>query len=100
MFYVLVVTALVAVPATPITAPSGKPGYSLKCHGWGRTIEDCYEKAAELCPHGYNIENQDNQIQGIPQPNGGTVIINRSYMLISCRDKPPEQDGAPKPQKP
>lgn len=88
--------ALVEPSVTPVTAPSGKPGYSMKCSGWGRSIEDCYKKAAELCPHGYVIENQQQSTQGIPQQNGSTVIIQRDYMLISCKDAPKPEDP-PKP---
>jgi len=103
---VLIVAALVAAsPAsaglvdpsvTSVTAPSGKPGYSMKCSGWMRTIEDCYKKAAELCPHGYVIENQQQSTQGIPQGNGSTVIIQRDYMLITCKDAPKQDAPAEK----
>jgi|GEM_PF-2371619 len=86
-------------PVTEVTAPSGKKGYSLKCSGFGRTIEDCYKKAGEICPNGYDIENTSRTVQGIPQATGSTIIVSKEYMLISCKDKAPD-DGTPDQKSP
>lgn len=45
------------------TGPSGRDAYSMKCHGMGRTLEKCYQKAGEVCPAGYNlIDNSPNVV--------------------------------------
>ena len=39
--------------AEPMKTPSGRMGYVIACEGL--EIEDCYAKAAEVCPNGYLI---------------------------------------------
>ncbi len=42
-----------------MTLPSGQIGQSIRCDGAMLTIEACYEKAAEVCPGGYEVINTD-----------------------------------------
>ena len=42
--------------ATPVTTPSGNRGFSVSC-GAAR-LDDCYAKAGEVCPSGYEILDQ------------------------------------------
>lgn len=64
-----------AVSATPVTGPEGKSAYSLKCAGYGRTLDDCYKKAGEVCPAGYKIDAMPT-----------SAIGPGAYMLVSCKD--------------
>src|SRR6185295_13605155 len=82
---------LVDASVTEVVPPSGRPGYLLKCSGWGRKIVACYRKAVELCPHGYDVERQNTGTTWAPSPSGGVVIAPKNYMLISCRDTPPNK---------
>lgn len=77
---VALILAGCAVSPSPVTAPSGRPGYSMKCSGFGKSVQDCYAKAAELCPQGYNVEANKSQFVMV-EGTGGT----REYMLISCK---------------
>lgn len=67
--------------ATKIVAPSGKAGYSLNC---GSKLDNCYEKAGELCPNGYTMINQSSGTVGVPF-QGGMVIAPQHGMAIECR---------------
>ena len=84
---------LVDASVTEVVAPSGRPGYSLKCSGWGRNIVDCYRKAVEVCPHGYDVERQYTGTTWVPSPKRGVIIAPKNSMIISCRDKLPDKQA-------
>ena len=44
-----------AVKAEHFVGPNSRPAYSMKCSGMGITLDDCFKKAGEVCPTGYNI---------------------------------------------
>jgi hypothetical protein len=52
---VLMLGACAPVKAERFVGPNGGTGYSMKCSGMGRTQDDCYKKAGEMCPMGYLI---------------------------------------------
>lgn len=85
-----VATALVlsgcAVPAKPISGPQGKTAYSLKCSGMGRTTEDCYEKAGELCPAGYIVEDVSRRAGPVVVSGNSIIPTSTEYMLVTCKD--------------
>lgn len=53
--FVVVMTACAEVHPREFRGPNGKTAYSMRCSGMGRTLDDCYQKAGELCPVGYYI---------------------------------------------
>jgi len=62
------------VTATPVSGPSGGTSYSMVCQGMGRTKEACYQKAGEICPQGYNIEDSSTG-----------ALAQQNTLLITCR---------------
>jgi len=52
--------------------PNGKTAYSMRCSGFGRTIQECYQKAGEVCPSGYNI---------VENSSGTVAVMNQSMMV-------------------
>lgn len=64
--------------------PNGKTAYSMKCSGMGRTLDECYQKAGELCLDGYTIVDRTSGIVGVPS-NGGTLISTRQGLAIECK---------------
>ena len=46
-----------AVTATQIYGRDGLPYQYVECRGLWRTLEDCYQKASQVCPSGYRIDN-------------------------------------------
>ncbi|HZR81120.1 MAG TPA: hypothetical protein VFD92_08480 [Candidatus Binatia bacterium] len=46
-----------AVTATQIHGNDGKSYQYVECKGLFRTLDDCYVKANEVCPAGYQIDN-------------------------------------------
>ncbi len=63
------------------TGPDGKPAYSLRCGDMG----DCYQKAIELCPAGYNVIGSTSGTLGVPTTNGGTIMVPDLSMQVSCK---------------
>lgn len=57
----------------------------MKCSGFGRSLESCYQEAGKLCPNGYDIIDQSSSMVAIPQSGGGTLIAPRDRMAIECR---------------
>jgi hypothetical protein len=46
-----------AITSTQIYGRDGSPYQYIECRGIWRTLEDCYQKANQVCPSGYRIEN-------------------------------------------
>lgn len=83
--------------STQVVLPSGARGYSINCSGAALTWGQCYEKAGNLCPHGYKIIEQEGQTPGAvvgasPTALFGTPIVNRT-MLVQCKSKEQQQSG-------
>lgn len=67
--------------STKMILPSGVTGYSIEC---GAYSQECYKKAGELCPNGYDIvSDQTTQRTFFSFYGGGS---NPNYVfLIQCR---------------
>jgi hypothetical protein len=72
-------------------APDGGPAWAVAC---ARTIGECYDECARVCPYGYNIIDKSNEgyvsQSGAVGGNGwavgqGSSAIDRISMLISCK---------------
>lgn len=64
--------------------PNGKTAYSMRCSGMGRTLDDCYQKAGELCPGGYTII--DRATGQVAVGYGGRLVGAPQYNLaIECK---------------
>lgn len=64
-----------------VNGPNGTPAYSLRC---GMNAQSCYEKAGELCPHGYTVLNEANGFAVAPTARG--LVGGSQYeLLIECR---------------
>jgi len=64
--------------------PSGKAAYSMRCSGFGRTLDACDKKARELCPSGYTII----AVVAVPPPiSGGIMVAPQSDLglAIECK---------------
>lgn len=44
-----------SVEPVAVTGPSGGTAYSMSCAGGGLSMEDCFVKASEMCPAGYDV---------------------------------------------
>lgn len=85
---VLVVVALVAggcATHREIKGPNGVPAYYIKC---GAAVQyRCYEEAAEVCPNGYSIiDNQSGRVAAAVSSNGTQAIAgSHGSMFIECK---------------
>lgn len=68
----------------PINGPSGRPAYTMQCSGMGRTLEDCYQKAGELCSRGYTVIDRDSSIVAVPAA-GGVMAAPRHMLAVECK---------------
>jgi hypothetical protein len=78
--YVLVLVG--CATATPITTPNGTPGYVIECPD---DLPACYQKAAEVCPSGYNVLNQSTASAGAVLVGNTMVASNNHQMTIECK---------------
>lgn len=51
----LLMSSCASIDPTPFKGPNGGTAYAMKCSGFGRTLDACYQKAGEVCPSGYTI---------------------------------------------
>jgi hypothetical protein len=80
----LLTNACVAVKPQPFKGPNGKNAYSMKCSGMGRTLDECYQKAGEVCPDGYNIIDRASGTVAIPV-QGGFMAAPQHNLAIECK---------------
>ena len=86
---------LSCVHVTDVRGPDGEPAHLITCTG---ATHDCYDKATELCPGGYEIRSSDTRRNG---PSSSFLEV-----LVSCKaDMPSEPEVvatpvAPQPEAP
>ena len=68
--------------------PDGRKGLSINCSGSAMTWNNCYEKAGEQCPGGYDIISKDGDgTSGFGAGNGwafGSAASTRT-LLVACK---------------
>ena len=72
-----------AIEPISMSGPDGKQGYTMNCDS---RIEQCHQKAAELCPEGYDILDHAKKASTVV-PNYGEypVTIITESLTIQCR---------------
>jgi len=79
------------VSAQALVLPDGSSGQAISCNGLAHSINDCYAKAGEMCPIGYDILSGGSESRqvGFASINayGGSAfsgpVIKRS-LLVRC----------------
>lgn len=80
---VLLLAGCASIDPHQFVGPHGKVAYSMKCSGFGRTLDDCYKAAGEICPSGYSfIDNSSDTVAFAT--NGKLVAGARRNMTIEC----------------
>ncbi|MEP4148722.1 MAG: hypothetical protein ABJL54_16005 [Halioglobus sp.] len=74
-----------SIKPEPITGPNGEQGFTMRCSGYGRTLEDCYAEAGKVCPNGYSVVGQNSSMVAIPTSNGGTMAAPQHNLTIECK---------------
>ena len=85
IFYFVLFTLLAGCATSKsIQGPNGTEAFVISCRG--NNIEDCYEKAAEVCPNGYKFldrgENQNTAV--IPVGSSFMAVRGKNKILIEC----------------
>ncbi len=88
IFYLVVIIFLIfgcaSVNPIPFKGPNSKDAYSMKCSGFGRSWEDCFVKAGELCPAGYNVISQTSGTLAVPV-GGSVMAAPKQALAIECK---------------
>jgi hypothetical protein len=71
------------VQVSEVKGPDGKAALALKCGN----ATDCYKKAGELCPDGYDFVNSTTGTVIVPMNNGSSIGTPQTTVLVEC--KPP-----------
>ena len=74
-----------AADATPVRGPDGQTWLSITCR---RSQTECYEKAGEECPNGYEVASNSGGSSMHAFVAGGTLYAGRRYdgeMLVKCK---------------
>lgn len=74
-------------PVQPIQlqGPNGRPAYTMQCSGMGRTIEQCYQAASQVCPAGYAIIDRPAGPTGFVPVGGMLVGVQRQGLTVECK---------------
>ena len=84
IFVFPVLLAACSVSPRQFIGPNGGTAYSMRCSGGGRSLDDCYRKAGEICPSGYAIIDRSSSVFGVPTASG-TIIGTHHSLVIECR---------------
>ncbi len=83
----LIVLVLVLLNGCAITkqikTPNGNDGYYISCNGLAVSISVCYEKAAKLCPKGYEIIDKNNN-SGVAITPHAIGSMSKKGIFIEC----------------
>jgi hypothetical protein len=68
----------------------GRPGqYLIECDGSAVPLGKCYAKAAELCPRGYDVENQERTNGPLTGGAGGGMgafgSMEHKSIVVQCK---------------
>jgi hypothetical protein len=83
---ILLASSCNSAVARPVTTPSGRRGYAIDCRG---NQNNCFEKAGEVCPQGYDIVDDARGTTGVRISSGYAtgVSIDKKFsgqLLIAC----------------
>lgn len=78
-------TACADITPQPIVGPDGRQAFAMECSGYGRTLEQCYAKAGELCAVGYDVVDRASGVAVVPLANGGLLAAPKNSLIIQCR---------------
>ena len=73
-----------AVEPKQFIGPNGKTAYSMRCSGMGRSLDECYQKAGEMCPNGYTIVDRSTGTVAVPV-NGSIMAAPQNNLAIECK---------------
>lgn len=69
--------------------PDGRAGLSINCSGAAMSWNQCYEKAGDRCPHGYDIISKDgdggNGMAGGSRSGFFGASGNSRALMVSCK---------------
>lgn len=84
LFEVMIFSLLIGCATSrTIMGPNGKPAQSINCP---RSIENCYEKASEVCPGGYKVLNSNDESSFIHNSYNGQITPYQRYnMFVECK---------------
>ncbi len=79
----LLLSSCATINPVSITGPSGKQGFSMDCV---TSTPNCFSKAGELCPNGYDIIDHSTT-SSIVVPHYGAYPMNvtRESLTIECK---------------
>jgi hypothetical protein len=69
--------------------PDGRKGLSINCSGSAMSWNQCYEKAGDQCPNGYDIISKDGD-GGDAMAGGGNGLwaagsANTRSLMVTCK---------------
>jgi len=75
------------VTARPLTLPSGAQGEVILCNGMARSIADCYEKAGEACPSGYDVVDASGEAHPLIMATSSSLVggsVVHRPLMVQC----------------
>lgn len=83
LFMLIGITACTTIKPVSITGPSGQQGFSMDCV---TSTTDCFAKAGNLCPNGYDIVDHST-VSSMVVPHYGAypMTVTRESLTIECK---------------
>lgn len=72
-----------AINPTPLTTSNGKQGYTIQCDSG---VAKCEQKAAKLCPDGYDILDHSKKTTTlVPHYGEYPMTVNIENLTVECK---------------
>jgi hypothetical protein len=81
---VLLIFGCASTQVSPITTPSGEPGYAIRCNAYD--VSECYSKAGEVCGGAYDIIDQTDN-KGFVANQYAAGSYNYKTLIIHCKQQ-------------
>lgn len=81
---VLLAGCATQVKVTPVSGPTGKPAFAMRCGGSSQGLASCYEAAGRSCPGGYSVVDRATSTS-VVSVNGVTAPSVQQTLVIECR---------------
>ena len=83
----IVLIGCMAVKPVKFKGPNGRNAYSMFCSYGGRTLDECYVKAGEACPNGYDVIDQRSTATGQGPPQDTLAIECKDWKIKNTLEK-------------
>jgi hypothetical protein len=79
----LLLISCASVQSTPFDAGNGKQSFKLSCSEFNSSLDECKNKAKELCASDYKLVDHHTEVY--PDAGDGFYMPSRHHLVVECQ---------------